>query len=197
MSLAAANVIAEVLRNDVSSIAASTIVAAYPAYFSSEATVPKHLYMCLKDIWSGSSMSSADWQNMVTASYGTAEGGSQNIVVIPTQVLDSAYAPYPEYKSNEFGAEWAEIYIYLARRGRVDASDSYIIEQACSRLKYLLDVNYRTNIGRLPAINTAVEPSINPNRYFFAHYYGLSNIANAKENAVIFHCSYTLLFLRP
>ena len=198
MSLGIAKCLADVLRNDIVSIPASTFVVNYPTLFKSATAVPTHLYTCLKDIYLGSaSMTTpaSTWNQWVVETFGFGFSGSQTIAVIPTRIIDQADVNFGP-KSNTPGAEFAEVYLYLKKGGPLYiAVDEDRLANAELRIRRLLDYNYRTNITGTPEI-PITDLSINPNSDIKAYWQGIVNPINDQNIAALYYCFYTRIFVK-
>lgn len=198
MSTGIAKVLADVLRNDILSIPASTFLTpAYSSIFNNQASaVPTSWYTCLRDIWLQNSPHSgqlSSWPTIVNDSYGLGTSNSISIDVIPIRILDQVDGPKDEGpKSNQTGAEFAEIHIILKIPEGLVAADSNRIFEAESRIRRLLDFNYAPHIGTKYITSTDI--NIRTDRPIVAYWQGLSNPIDSKLVHIVFYTYYTRLF---
>lgn len=79
--------IADVLRNDILSVPASTFVTQYPLLFNAASAVPTYMWQSLRDIWlAGTTTPLTNWPDMVTDSLGSGVSGQRTIDVITTRI---------------------------------------------------------------------------------------------------------------
>lgn len=189
--------LADVLRNDTLSVAASTFVTAYPLQFNAASAVPTYLYQCLQDIWlTGTTTSTTKWADQVTDSLGPGNSGARTIDVITTRIVDQIDAPEGYPSSNEYGAEFAEIYIYFKLGGAISAVDisSDRVKNAELRTRFLLDYNWRVNTNHNYEI-PITDLSINSSSDNKAYWKGVTNPQSSKDAAALYCCTYTRLYL--
>lgn len=192
-----ADVIAEVLRNDVVSMAASSWVAAYPTTFSAGASsVPEYLYLSIKDIWAPEATVS-DWQTKyVVSTFGLGYTGPKTVDVCQYRSLEQGDWPKQFPASNDVGADGAEIHVYLKLPDNVSLNNSSKTAQGAMRVRKLLDHNWRTNLdrqGQIPSGN----PMIRDDESIKVWYQGSVSVDDIKSVRMVFYAFFTNLALRP
>lgn len=190
---------ADVLRGDILSVPASTFVTAYPLLFNAASAVPTYLFSSLRDIWlTGTNIPNSRWTSQVTDYLGPGRSGSRTIDVVTTRFVDQVDAPDGYPQSNTYGAEFAEIYVYMKLGGEFTAADTDRISNAELRIRRLLDYNYRTNVlgqGEIP-IGTAITIDANSDRkaYWKGSVAAVPGQAE-KDLSTLFCCTYTNIYL--
>src|SRR3990167_11014771 len=187
-------VIANVLRLDVTSTAASSFVDTYPQYFSDTSQVPAHFYKSLCNIWLGSDMATSVWANYITTSFGMGNSRPDGIEIIPTRVLESIKHP-DSIRNNAIGAEYAEMVIYLKIPGKPTIDNK--IRDAELRIRRLIDWNYRglRNQARFFA-SVSTDNTINPDQPIKCQFREYITYVNEKQLGLIYGCDYSRLFLK-
>lgn len=143
-------VLADVLRNDVLSVPASSFVVQYPNLFNGQASaVPAWCYTSLKDLWGMGAKSNEEWSRYVVDIFGLGRSSGNTIDITQFRVLDQADAPAGAYpKSNDIGAEMAEIHIMFKLPDAVPEEAKNRLYYSSMRVRRLLDYNYRVNTTR-------------------------------------------------
>lgn len=192
-----ADVLADVVRNDFTSMAASSWVAAYPTIFTGGASsVPEYLYMSMKDIWAPD-VSITEWQTKwVTSIFGLGYSGSKTVDVIQYRTLDQVDFPKNFPQSNLEGGDGAEVHIYFKLPDNVSLNQSSRTAQAAMRIRKLLDHNWRTNVDRQPQI-PSTNTMIRNDQSIKAYWQGALTVDDIKSVRVIFYVFYTNLVLPP
>jgi hypothetical protein len=199
MSTGIGKCLADVLRNDVTTLFASSYVAAYPLQFNAASAVPTYLYTCIKDIWLSGTPSSGytntQWAGMVTDSFGVGQSGSRTIDVQTNRIMDQCDSPVDiGPKSNATGAEFAEVFIYLKIGGTVSQADADRCALAELRIRSLIDYNWGTNVNGIPEI-PVTDLTIDPQSDVKAYWDGLVG-KDSKEFYVRFYCFYQRLVVK-
>lgn len=200
MSAGIAKSLADVLRNDLITVQASTYVTNYPSIFNAASAVPTFLYTCLKDIWTvgtvDQGISNSAWASRIQDSYGFGLGGNRVINITPIRILDQVDGPQDGNRSNVPGSEFAEVYVYLKIGGQLASADVDRITQAELRIRRLLDYNYATNIANKPEI-PVTDLTINPTADIKAYWQGVvAPPITDKDVAILYYCYYTRLLLK-
>lgn len=143
--------IADVLRNDIVSVPASTYVTLYPTLFNAASAVPTYVYTCLKDIWLQNTTASGNtpfqWSADVIDLFGLGSDGTKTVSVCTNRTVDQINGPRDMGpKSNNAGAKYSEIFIYLKIGQNLSQADSDRVYQAALRIEKLIDYDYRTNV---------------------------------------------------
>ncbi len=191
-----ATVIANVLRQDTLSGAASTYVANYPTLFSAGASsVPLHLYTCLKDLWGQSEKTNEQWSQYIVDTFGLGLSAGNSIDVTTFRIIDQGDVPKGMTSSNETGAEMAEVHILMKIPDKVSSADSSRLYEAEARIRRLIDYNYRVNTTHTPSIRST-DPTIRSDRMIQCYWQGAVRPDDIKSWAVSYFCSYSRVFLK-
>jgi hypothetical protein len=196
MSVGITHVIADVLRNDVTTVPASTFVSLYPSVFNAASAVPTYLYTCLKDIWLANTTASGNsntyWSDQIVSTYGYGNSGRRTIDVTFLRTQDGINSP--NNQSNTVGAEYAEIFIYFKIGDVLQPGDVDRITNAELRVRRLIDYNYRVNITKTP-IFTSDDLTIDPNYPIQPYWQGFigKDQSPSKECAALYFCTYRRL----
>lgn len=140
-------VLADVLRNDVLSVPASTFVTQYPSLFNGQASaVPAWCYTSLKDLWGMGAKTNDEWSRYIVDIFGLGRSAGNTVDVTQYRVIDQADAPKGAFpQSNDIGAELSEIHIMLKQPDAVPEEAKNRLYYASMRIRRLLDYNYRVN----------------------------------------------------
>lgn len=192
MSTGIGKCLSDVLRGDITSGTASAVSAQYPLLYPSASGVPQYLYMSLRDIWlTGTGIANSEWSNRVVDAYGLGLGGNRVIYVTPYRIFDGANAPESMPRSNEYGAEFCELFIYMSIGSKIEAADVDRITQTELRIRRLIDFNYANNIlGNFHIPVT--EATINPNSPIMCYWQGiLRDPTPQRDMAIQYYTTYT------
>jgi len=171
------------------------VLAANPGLFSSASEVPEYLYKSLKTLWLGSSASSGEFAERVAQAIGSgdsdARGGIQ--IVQATTVL-SHFSEDPILQSDELNSENADIIINIRNPRSVKTTD--LLDNTVQRLKYILDMHYRSYRGLYAGLVVSGDLTISPNSPYFCRFveYGTAN--RTSDIQVLFRVNYGRVYAR-
>lgn len=189
-----AKCIADVLRNDIVSVPASTIYNSNTNLISNIACTPTFAYTCLKDIiLTGTSWAGYDWRNMVADYYGGGATGTRSVDVSVSRILKQEDGPSSGPHSNMPGAKFAEVNVYLKLADGAKAADIGRLKQAAMRIYRLLDYEYAVNTLRKPLYIPITDPTIDQRFPIYACWQGESAEKQAvteRDLGILFYVYY-------
>lgn len=152
------------LCQDVVDGSAASVSAANPTIWATAADVPDYAYKSLGTIWTGAPTTSSNLENRIVYQFGSVTNNTIEIALF-TQPVDSVL--FDRVKDNEIGAEETNLVIRLSKpQGRpgIDTLANFnTVQQAELRIRYLLDLNWRSlRKGTPPQIPSTGDKSINP-----------------------------------
>ena len=188
--------VADILRNDVLSVPASSISLQFPNDYPAASGVPTFMYTCLKDIWlQGTTASGAtplQWSTYIVDTLGLGQSGTRSIEVVLAKEMDSIGSPRGFIKDNSLGAKYGEFIIYLKLGGAITPLDSERIVQAERRIYSLIDYNFRVNtLGntKIPVTDDTIDPNYD-NKCYCQGAAGKASGLTDKDMAVYYCAAY-------
>jgi hypothetical protein len=187
---------AEVLRQnlllDLTTIAASTIAAAYPTVFIAASSVPSYINMCLPDLL-GLTGGSSEFAKRVVATQGEATTPANACIVIqPTEIIEPYEADF--IVTDLPGGETT--YIDVLVKNVKDVRSIDLVKAVGLRIRLLLDMNLRGSnqtLG-LPADLQVLNDTSIRTGYYKCEWIR-SSLLTATEQAHRFKCSYIRVFI--
>jgi len=174
---------------------AADVMAANPGMFSSTSDVPVFLYQSLKTLWLGASAASSEFAAKVSPYLGGGDADPRgSIQIVQVSTVQSVLSEDDILKSNEIGAETADIIFNLTTPRTATTSD--FLDNAVQRLKYILDHELRGYRGLSPCLTVQGDNTVVSDCNYLCRFIDYGTELRVSNVQVLFRVCYTRVFAR-
>lgn len=153
------HVVRAYLLADLTSTTASAVYANNTDIFDSASDVPDYAYKSLKDIWVGTSATSAEYSRRIVSTIGEGKTNADGTIEIVASKIEESVLASQSMRSNAVGSECSYIDIRLSLPEKSKSQST--IENAEFRIRYLIDQLWRTQRpSTTPGLDSTSDKSI-------------------------------------
>ena len=188
-------VIADTLKNDLTSGSAATYVTNYPDLFTTTADVPNWLYKSLKEIMVGTAGSTADFQRRIVAQIGLGQAVQSGDIQIYSKLHESGNL-VDKFDADVAGSESARVQILIqVPRGDQDANPTKASDVS-QRIKRLLDVQLRQEQQISSDLTIPKGMGIHGDYHFKCYWEDFTEDLNSLQITAAFTVHYVRIFVK-